>query len=152
MSSPSAPPPLTTWQLVKMTGPIILFGILLPFVDNVTDLRMIIRLYSGIPDCKYIDPEEYLAKNGTHWQDLYTCLKSDLDNFCKLNPDSKGCDSFHRTGYPEDITSCELDQRTCMEGPATFCEDKPGHPNCGHYNHPHIATMFLGISIFFNNP
>ena len=44
--------PLTTWQLVKMSGPIILFEILLPLLDNFTDLRMIIRLYWGIPGCK----------------------------------------------------------------------------------------------------
>ena len=48
-------PLLTTWQLVKMTGPIILFGILLPIVDSVTDLRMIIILYWGIPGCKDVN-------------------------------------------------------------------------------------------------
>ena len=52
MSSTSATPPLTTWQMVKMLGPIILSEILLPILDNVTDLRMIIRLYWGIPGCK----------------------------------------------------------------------------------------------------
>ena len=46
MTSKSAPPPLTmtTGQLVKMAAPIVLFSILLPAVDNVTDLRMITRL------------------------------------------------------------------------------------------------------------
>ena len=38
-------------QLVKMTAPIFLFGVILPFVDMVTDLRMIIRLYVGVQGC-----------------------------------------------------------------------------------------------------
>ena len=59
--------PLTTWQLVKMSGPIILFEILLPLLDNFTDLRMIIRLYWGIPGCKAGNAE---------------CLK-DPATFCK---------------------------------------------------------------------
>ena len=42
-------PPLPLGQLVKMTAPIFLFGVILPFVDMVTDLRMIIRLYVGVP-------------------------------------------------------------------------------------------------------
>ena len=36
-------------QLVKMTAPVFLFGVILPFVDMATDLRMIIRLWMGVP-------------------------------------------------------------------------------------------------------
>ena len=43
--------PLPIGQLVKMTAPILIFGVTLPLVDMVTDLRMIIRLYVGVPRC-----------------------------------------------------------------------------------------------------
>ena len=43
--------PLPLGQFVKMTAPIFLFGVILPFVDMVTDLRMIIRLYQGVQGC-----------------------------------------------------------------------------------------------------
>ena len=45
-SEPEAP--LSLWPFVKMTAPVFLFGVILPFADIVTDLRMIIRLYIGV--------------------------------------------------------------------------------------------------------
>ena len=36
-----------------MTAPVFLFGVILPFVDMVTDLRMIIRLYVGVLACDF---------------------------------------------------------------------------------------------------
>ena len=152
MSSTSATPPLTTWQLVKMTGPIILFGILLPTVDNLTDLRMIIRLYFGIPGCKsvyYVYYEDYISMNGTNWQDLYTC-QQDSETYCQLNPNSVVCKEFEfdeskRKGYPGPIPNCTWDLDTCEKDPATFCEDNPHRLICGHYRHRDFALMFLGM-------
>ena len=117
MSSPSATPPLTTWQLVKMTGPVILFGILLPFVDNVTDLRMIIRLYWGIPACRHLQNPSDLTRNGIHWEDLYTCGRENPDAFCQSPPASTGCDNSTGTGY-DYILRCSPDYVTCLDARA----------------------------------
>ena len=87
MSSTSPSPPLTTWELVKMTGPIMFFGILLPTVDNLTDLRMIIRLYTGIYSCNYVHPSDYYYNvlNGT-WEDVISCQpQQDPDTYSRLH-------------------------------------------------------------------
>ena len=39
-------PTLTKWEVVKMTGPVIVFSIVLPLVDIVTDIRSITKLYT----------------------------------------------------------------------------------------------------------
>ena len=42
---------MTTKEMSKTFIPIILFSIILPLIDIVTDLRLIIRLYSGVYSC-----------------------------------------------------------------------------------------------------
>ena len=65
--------PLPLGQLVKMTAPVFGFGVILPLVDMVTDLRMIIRLYAGVQGC---------AVNASD-----TCFGSaDIDTHCQENP------------------------------------------------------------------
>ena len=65
--------PLPLGQLVKMTGPIFLFGVILPFVDMITDLRMIIRLYVGVQGC---------SENAS-----YYCIRAlDFEKYCQDNP------------------------------------------------------------------
>ena len=147
MSSTSASPPLTTWELVKMILPILGFGILLPTVDNLTDLRMIIRLYSGIYGCKYVRPWDYVKTNGT-WEDLFTC-QQDPDTYCQENPGSWDCDNFYRWGYPNQFPGCAWDIETCNKDPATFCENKPDRVTCGIYTHRIFASMFLGNFLLF---
>ena len=67
--------PLSLSQLVKMTAPIFLFGVILPFVDMVTDLRMIIRLYVGVPGC-----------SSSNWTVYYACQRApDLEKYCQDN-------------------------------------------------------------------
>ena len=139
-------PPLTTLELVKMTGPIILFGILLPTVDSLTDLWMIIKLYGGIIGCKYVDPEDYISSTNGTWEDLFTC-QQDPDTYCQLNPGIWICDSFYTVGYPEKrfFPNCTWDIDTCAPDPATFCKNNPNRLTCGgHYQHVKFATMFLG--------
>ena len=146
MSSTSPTPPLTTWELVKMTGPIILFGILLPTVDNLTDLRMIIRLYSGIYGCKYVSPYDYVRETNGTWEDLFTC-QQDPDAYCQVNnPEDRECRDFYWSGYPgNDFPGCTWDLDTCKPDPATFCENKPDRVTCGGiYTHRIFASMFLG--------
>ena len=43
---------MTTKEMSKSFLPIILFSIVLPLIDIVTDLRIIIRLYSGVVYCR----------------------------------------------------------------------------------------------------
>ena len=45
VQAPQSESILTTKAIIKMFGPIVLFSIFLPFVDILTDLRLIIRLY-----------------------------------------------------------------------------------------------------------
>ena len=49
LNQPKTSLPLS--QFVKMTAPIFVFGVILPLVDTVTDLRMIIRLFGGVQAC-----------------------------------------------------------------------------------------------------
>ena len=66
--------PLPLGQLVKMIAPIFMFGVILPFVDMVTDLRMIIRLYAGLQGC---------SVNAN-----FTCFESaNSDIYCQENPE-----------------------------------------------------------------
>ena len=46
MEVESNPPSLTRWEEVKMVGPVVVFSIILPFTDIVTDLQLIIKLFS----------------------------------------------------------------------------------------------------------
>ena len=159
MSSTTATPSLTTWELVKMSAPIIFFGILLPTVDSFTDLRMIIRLFIGIPACKHFNPNEYFWffnnktqlyewKNGTHWQDLWTCTQ-DPEYYCQSTPWNIDCDLFYKYGYPPvNFPGCSWDYWTCKVDPVTFCQDDPDRLTCAHYKHTKFASMFLGIFFF----
>ena len=173
MSSKSSPPSLTTWQLVKMAAPIVFTSIFLPAVDNVTDLRLIFRLYTGVKSC--------VNSKDLPWQDSYTC-QEDISSYCQSNPNSFVCDDFER--YVSVLPGCKRiwqNEHTCQEDPATycqknpnsngcsyfersgyvrdipgcvfiscrsdaatFCELKPTSPICGHFKHPRFATMFLG--------
>ena len=69
--------PLPLGQFVKMTAPIFLFGVILPFVDMVTDLRMIIRLYVGVQGCS------------ANQNAIYACRRvepQDFEKFCEDYP------------------------------------------------------------------
>ena len=141
MTSKSAPTPhkLTTWELMKMAAPIVLFGILLPTVDNVTDLIMITRLYTGITGC-------VLIRNDLPWQERYIC-EEDPDTYC----DNKncvgdnlylrgcewiGCSKFKLKGSPEGIHGCKenwQNEWVCQEDPVTYCESNPYSDECGSF-------------------
>ena len=69
--------PLPLCQLVKMTAPVFLFGVILPFVDIVTDLRMIIRLYMGVPGC---------SRSNSNNSVYHACVGApDLEKYCQDN-------------------------------------------------------------------
>ena len=53
---------LSRWHLARITGPVVFFSIILPFIDNVTDLTMIVRLYYGVHYCNQYCPSSYGLK------------------------------------------------------------------------------------------
>ena len=83
VNTPRASSNLTTMEKLKMFGPVILFSIILPSIDIITDLRLIIRLaFIGYENCippsvsNNITPDEYEA-----------CFRSDeLSEFCPRYP------------------------------------------------------------------
>ena len=126
MSSKSAPPPLTltTEQLLKMAAPIVLFSILLPAVDNVTDLIMITRLYTGITGCA--------AYGDLPWQERYTC-QEDPATYCQSNPNSDQCYYFEQYGWVSDIPGCKeiwQNKYICQEDPVIYCQSNPNSTEC----------------------
>ena len=83
-SSSPAPPPLSTWQMVKMFSPIVIFSILLPLVDIVTDLRMIITLYTGVYACN--SNEIYWIYGQDTYREIFDTCRKDASTFCQQNP------------------------------------------------------------------
>ena len=100
---------MTTKEMAKMFLPIILFSIILPLIDIVTDLRLIIRLYSSrLLSC--ILSEDLIWNDDVFdWRDggygrekiayyedgnrnvsygeVQDCVNSDdLSDFCQQNP------------------------------------------------------------------
>ena len=71
---------MTTKEMSKSFLPIILFSIVLPFIDIITDLRMIIRLYSGITGC--------IPLNVSHAEFVDCRNTADLSTFCQQNPNA----------------------------------------------------------------
>ena len=61
--APSAQSTMTTIEMSRTFSPIILFSIVLPLIDIVTDLRIIIRLFSGIVYCILPDDVEFNDDN-----------------------------------------------------------------------------------------
>ena len=79
--------PLPLGQLVKMVAPVVIFGVILPFVDMITDLRMISRLYIGIEKPVYNESSLDLIFwiNCTAKFSLTRCYSS--FTFCQYNPE-----------------------------------------------------------------
>ena len=80
VQAPQSESILTTKAIIKMFGPIVLFSIFLPFVDILTDLRLIIQLYFGYTCI------EFQTWSNISWSDLRNCQNSDdLSTFCHLH-------------------------------------------------------------------
>ena len=82
---------LSRWHLARITGPVVFFSIILPFIDNVTDLTMIVRLYYGVDYCKHYCPSYY----GMKTCDGYRECRENATTFCKENKDTATC-AFRR--------------------------------------------------------
>ena len=110
-----------------MALPIVLFGILLPMVDNYTDLRLIIRLYTGVQGC--------VNTYDLPWQKVYTC-QEDPVTYCQLNPNSYGCFDLKHYGDASDIPVCKekwQNKWDCDEDPATYCKSNPNSTDCSYF-------------------
>ena len=76
---------MTTKEMSKSFLPIILFSIVLPLIDIVTDLRIIIRLFSGIPGCIYAS---YTSWDDWNWKCYHA---EDLSTFCQQDENRHVC-------------------------------------------------------------
>ena len=82
---------MTKKDMSKSFLPIILFSIVLPFIDIGTDLRMIIRLYSGISGCIPYEYEERIRLN-VSYDELISCeTTGDLSTFCQQDENRRLC-------------------------------------------------------------
>ena len=82
VQAPQSESTLTIMAMIKMFGPIVIFSIILPLVDIVTDLRLISRLYISV--C-YAPP--YPSTDNSWRKLLDDCRASDdLSTFCHQNP------------------------------------------------------------------
>ena len=84
VQGPQTQSTMNTKEMAKSFSPIILFSIVLPLIDIVTDLRMIIRLFSGISSCvSYED----IGKLNISSSNVWDCQDADdLSTFCQLHP------------------------------------------------------------------
>ena len=80
---------MTTKEMAKSFLPIILFSIILPLIDIVTDLRIIIRLYSGITGC--ISYEDYRRSNVSYYEWTSCRDTDDLSTFCQQDKNRHLC-------------------------------------------------------------
>ena len=82
---------MTTKEMSKTFLPIILFSIVLPLIDIVTDLRIIIRLYFGISGCIPYENEERIRLN-VSYDELISCeTTGDLSTFCQQDENRRLC-------------------------------------------------------------
>ena len=82
VQGPQTQSTMTIKEMAKSFLPIILFSIVLPLIDIFTDLRMIIRLFSGINGCIYYDDDINVSVR--EWE---SCNSSDdLSMFCLQYP------------------------------------------------------------------
>ena len=72
---------MAAWtSVLRMTAPVFIFGVILPFVDIGTDFRLIYRLFNGVLGCKYH------RENG--WVTTRECRYSkDIHKYCHENPE-----------------------------------------------------------------
>ena len=81
---------MTTKEMAKSFSPIILFSIVLPLIDIFTDLRLIIRLYSGIKSCNPVN---------VTWNEWAYCNRIDdlsTSTFCQQFPNSCQTEKHHK--------------------------------------------------------
>ena len=83
VQGPQTQSTMTTKEMAKSFLPIILFSIVLPLIDIFTDLRMIIRLFSGSwQNCIYYGDDINVS-----WDESEGCISSDdLSIFCLQYP------------------------------------------------------------------
>ena len=82
--SGQTPRAMNTKEMLKTFSPIILFSIVLPFIDIVTDLRLIIRLFSGVTGCISLRDTLKLNLSSSEWSHCFH--SDDLSTFCQQHP------------------------------------------------------------------
>ena len=118
-------------ELFKLIAPILLFSVVLPAIDIGTDLRFIIRLYTGVCDG---------ATFRVVWSDYY----DKCQDFHEIKH-QRYCNASKNPVCPQACDKYE-DFQTCLHDPVFFCDYlKPQSPMCKFIKHPTFATMLLGL-------
>ena len=85
----------TSKQFVMSAGSVILFSIIFPLIDKVSNICMIKKLYLGIPYCKL----NILGPNDGNFIDWAFCVFDPL-KYCQQNSKSINCHQHVRqSGY-----------------------------------------------------
>ena len=74
-------------SVLRMSAPVFIFGVILPFVDIGTDFRLIYRLYSGVLGCK-IPTSNGSTLDNYDWKRNRECrFAKDVQQYCHENPE-----------------------------------------------------------------
>ena len=153
VQGPKTQSKMTTADMSKTFVPIIIFSIVLPIIDIVTDLRIIIRLFSGIASCVPYDDIEKLNARVVNSNNYYFCHGSSVRY---VHPSSKpNCYFVHscRPGINGErwchhqeviwnVSYSEWNDCRISDDLSTFCQQYPNL--CKSEKHTKFATLLLG--------
>ena len=144
---------LTRSQKVKKVLPkvlpVLLLSVILPTADVGTDLVLITKLYTGIPDCVWSDAM------GRYYEEYWKCFRDGPDQYCtpennknnnnsvcqlESSSDSQYlCRYFGSRNEWKDYDQCEV------QGVDKYCSNQTSNPDvCGEYTyHPKVASSLL---------
>ena len=140
---------VSTFQLLKMVAPIILFTLILGTVDVWTDANLIVNLFTGEAECLVKANVELCNQVGA---DVF-CNSSEynssifdhsicpfggqylVDNICYFNIKDGATEKWTGNHY-----------KNCVDDPLAYCREPDTKHNivCSHSNHPVFGGMLAG--------
>ena len=129
---------LSRWQLARITGPVVFFSIILPFIDNVTDLTMIVRLYYGVHYCNQYCPSSYGLKTCEGYREC----RENATIFCNENNNL-------RSEENTDAVTCAYRRYTILATTLLCKSLKPLLVSCLHKMYPFLGFFLLNYMAAF---
>ena len=163
IQSPKTQSTMTTSDMSKTFVPIIIFSIVLPIIDIATDLRIIIRLFSGITSCvPYDDIEklnpsvvytlpsvyaDYVQNEGGGYYCIEPIYYDDTrSNECyfvhSCRPGINGEKLCQHEKVIWNVSYSEWNDCRISDDLSTFCQQYPNL--CKSEKHTKFATLLLG--------
>ena len=140
---------LEIWKTVLI---ILVLNIILPTADVVTDLRLIVKLYRGVPVCNRWtegirrDRDEY-RKCVRVRADKYCIGEKVSTELCGVGTDSDSkyeCrDYWEWSSDYQDYRQCDKSMVKSFYGYDTYCSDPATNKNVCDSSHPKMATAML---------